>query len=396
MSGSRPPAPPVRQNSSVIRRLRGSRVSGIVIGLAATVLIGAAGLPLRRQSTRTSPVLALVLPVVLAAVTGGRLAAIVTALCAALVFNLVYTKPYWTPKVAVIDDVIALAVFLAVALAVGTLVAAEAERRRHAEQRAAEVEDLYRRLEETAAERQRLADEAGRLHVLEQLDSQRAALLRSVSHDLRTTLATIRAVATDLHDGTQYDAAVRQELLETVADEAERLDRLVGNLLSMSRIEAGALQPERQAVDIEELVADRIHRLRRLFRQVRVQVEFPPGLPLVDADYTLLDQVVTNLLENAARHAPPASTVTAEGRPLGREVEVRVSDEGICVAEFERERIFEAFRRSEGSKSSGLGLAICRAVIESHGGTIGVDRTPGGGATFYFRLPARPAGLAPS
>jgi len=211
-------ASPGRQNSGVREWFRGNRLSGTVIGLTTVVLIGAAGLPLRRQSSRTSPVLALVLPVVLAAMAGGRVAAIVTALGAALVFNLVYTKPYWTPKVALVDDVIALGVFVAVALIVGTLVAAEADRRRHAEQRAAEVEDLYRQLEETAAERQRLADEAGRLHVLEQLDSQRAALLRSVSHDLRTPLATIRAVATDLHDGTQYDAAVRQELLETVAD----------------------------------------------------------------------------------------------------------------------------------------------------------------------------------
>src|SRR3954452_5872505 len=170
------------------------------------------------------------------------------------------------------------------------LAAREAERRRSAEHRADEVEQLYRRLDEATEERRRLVEEAARLHVLEEVDSQRAALLRSVSHDLRTPLATIRAVATDLRDGAEHDEATRQELLDAVADEAERLDRLVGNLLSMSRIEAGALRPERQAVDVEELIRNRIRRLHRLFRQVRIQVELPPHLPLVDADYTLLDQ----------------------------------------------------------------------------------------------------------
>jgi two-component system sensor histidine kinase KdpD len=174
-----------------------------------------------------------------------------------------------------------------------------------------------------------------------------------------------------------------------VCDEAERLDRLVGNLLSMSRIEAGALRPERQAVDLEELLRDRLRRLSRLFRACRVQLDVADGLPLVDGDYTLLDQVVTNLLENAARYAPPASTLRVGARPVGGDVELSVSDEGIGVPDYDRERIFEAFRRGEGSTSSGVGLATCKAIVEAHDGSIGVDRTPGGGATFTVRLPVR-------
>jgi signal transduction histidine kinase len=113
------------------------------------------------------------------------------------------------------------------------------------------------------------------------------------------------------------------------------------------------------------------------------------GLPLVDGDYTLLDQVVTNLLENAARYAPPASTLRVGARPVGGDVELSVSDEGIGVPDYDRERIFEAFRRGEGSTSSGVGLATCKAIVEAHDGSIGVDRTPGGGATFTVRLPVR-------
>src|SRR5207247_5451290 len=135
-----------------------------------------------------------------------------------------------------------------VALVMGRLVAAQEERRRAAEQREAEVRSLYEDLQAMAEDHRRLSEEATRSQVLERVDEQRAALLRSVSHDLRTPLASIRAVASDLRDGAVYDEQTRAELLATVCDEAERLDRIVANLLSLSRIEAGALKPERQAV----------------------------------------------------------------------------------------------------------------------------------------------------
>jgi two-component system sensor histidine kinase KdpD len=211
-----------------------------------------------------------------------------------------------------------------------------------------------------------------------------------VSHDLRSPLATIRAVAGDLRDGVAYDDATRTELLGSVCDEAERLDRLVGNLLSLSRIESGALRPERQAVDVDELVSTRLAALRRLFPRARIQVDVPPDLPLVDGDYSQLDQVFTNLLENASRYAPPGSTVRISARRAGRMVELRVADEGIGIPEHERQRVFEPFRRGEGSRSSGVGLAICKAIVEAHGGTIAVERTGGGGgATFTCTFPMR-------
>jgi two-component system sensor histidine kinase KdpD len=320
------------------------------------------------------------------------MAAALTAVVAAAGLNLAFIRPYWAVKVDAWEDWVALGVFLAVALVVGLLMAAEADRRRAAEAREAEVRSLYERLQEADEERDRLSEEVGRMEVLKRVDEQRSALLRSVSHDLRSPLATIRAVASDLRDGVVYEEAVRIELLGTVCDEAERLDRIVANLLSLSRIEAGALDPERQAVPIDELVGERLRRLAGLLRHVRVQVDLPP-LPLVDGDYTQLEQVVTNLLENAGRHAPPGSIVRIGGRTLsdgvGDQVEVWVADEGIGVPDWERERVFEPFRRGEGSRSSGVGLAICKAVVEAHGGHIRVDRTAGGGATFAFTLPTR-------
>jgi len=331
----------------------------------------------------------LVLPVVVAAIAGGRAAALCIAVAAAGAFNLAFIPPYWRPAVAVVDDAVALGVFFSVALAVGTLVAAGAARRRAAEQRAEEAQALNERYETVVAERERLAAEATRVAVLEQVDQQRSALLRSVSHDLRTPLATIRAVTSDLQAWASYDDATRADLLELVGDEAERLDRIVGNLLSLSRIEAGALQPDRQAVALDELVAERVRRLAPLFRRVRVQVDLPTDLPLVDADYSQLDQVVTNLVENAARHSPQGSTVRIGARRRDAMVEVWVADEGIGVTTFERSRIFEPFRRGEGSTSSGVGLAICKAIVEAHGGAIDVGPNPGGGARFGFTVPVR-------
>lgn len=352
-------------------------------------MVTSALVPLRSGVTPAAPALLLVLPVVATAVTGGRLAALASAVMAAGALNMALIPPYWTPKIAVVEDAVALGVFIVVAAALGTFVARESERRRSAELRAEEIGDLYERYEAVVAERERLAEETTRIAVLEQVDVQRSALLRSVSHDLRTPLATIRAVTSDLRDGAKYDDATRLELLDLVGDEAERLDRLVANLLDMSRIEAGALQPNRQAVALDELVADRVRRLSRLFRQVRLQIDFPTDLPLLDADYTQLDQVVTNLLENAARHSPPRSTVRVGARRRDAMVEVWVGDEGMGVAPFESDRIFEPFRRGQGSASTGVGLAICRAIVAAHGGTITVQRAPGGGAQFRFTIPIR-------
>ena len=349
----------------------------------------AALVPLRSTSTRATPALILVVPVIAAALLGGRVAALVTAVAAAAAFNLAFIPPFWTPKIQVVDDAVALGVFLAVAAVLGTFVAVEAERRRHAEQRADETEAMHERYEAMVTEREARNEELARLELLEQIDEQRRALMRSVSHDLRTPLATIRAVASDLRSGTPYDDATRNELLDLVGDEAQRLDRIVANLLSLSRIEAGALKPERQAVALDELIAERVRRLDRLFRQVRVQVEVAPDLPLVDADYVLVDQVVTNLLENAARHSPPRSTVRVTARQDGDLVLTSVSDEGTGVPKYQAGRIFEPFERGDGSTSSGVGLAICRAIVEAHGGAIDLTTEPGGGARFTFSLPVK-------
>lgn len=340
---------------------------GMVVGIGLVGATSAALVPLRTGTSRTTPALALVVAVVVSGLVGGRLGAVVTAVLAAAAFNLAFIPPYWTFEVDVVEDVVALVVFTVVALAVGTLVA---------------------RLSAVQGERERLAEEATRLAVLEQVDQQRAALLRSVSHDLRTPLSTIRAVTSDLRDGAEYDASTRDELLDLVIDQAERLDRIVANLLSLSRIEAGAFQPQRQAVALDELVAEAVKRLDRALRQVTVQVDIPDTLPLADVDYSQLDQVVTNLLENAARYSPPGSKVRVEGEHRNGLLVLSVEDEGPGVPPADRLRVFDPFWHDARSTTSGVGLSICKAIVEAHGGTITVAEGERG-ARFELTVPAR-------
>jgi len=377
------------------RRWPGAPAAALGVGLA--VATAAALVPVRGEVTRATPALALVLPIVVAGLVGGRAAALASAVAATVAFNVAFIPPQWTLNVDLLEDGVALGVFLVVAVTVGTLVAREHERRQGAEDRARELARLNAELVSLEEDRRRLSEDATRAAVLARVDEERQALLRSVSHDLRTPLSTIRAVASDLLSGTAYEPATRTELLALVADEAERLDRLVANLLSLSRIEAGALAPDRQAVAVDELVGCTVRRLDRLVRGLHVELELPADLPLVDGDYTQLDQVVTNLVENASRHAPPGSTVAIGARRSGPAVEVWVDDEGAGVGPGDRERIFEPFSRAGGSaaggsSSSGIGLAICRAIVEAHGGWIVAASSPRGGARFLFSLPARPDG----
>jgi K+-sensing histidine kinase KdpD len=360
---------------------------GLAAGVAAVVIVTACLVPFRTDVSASTPALLLVLPVLLAAAVGGPIVAIVIGFVAGEVYDLAFIPPLWTVKIHSVDEAIAFGVFVVVAIVAGALVALLAERRRTAETQRREIQELYDQYAQVVAERQRLTEEAQRIELLERVDEQRSALLRSVSHDLRTPLATIKAATSDIQSSDDYDAEARAELLELVGVEADRLDRLVANLLSLSRIDAGALQPDRQAIVLEELVAERARRLARLLAEVRFEMSFPPRMKTVDADYSQLDQVITNLLENAARYAPPGSVVRVSARERESDLEVCVSDEGPGVDSAMTEDLFKPFRSGRGSEGTGVGLAICKAIVEAHGGHIRAANRPSGGAIFTFTVP---------
>ena len=230
---------------------------------------------------------------------------------------------------------------------------------------------------------------------LAQLDAEtnqlRAAMFSSVTHDLRTPLASIKAGVTSLLDASAiHDAMQQRELLTTILEETDRLNRLVGNILDLAKIRAGALIPKRVPTAVDEVAEAVVARMRPLLADFAVELQLAPDLPEVPADPVQLDQVLTNLLENAARHSPSGGTIRIHVGETRDAVRVRVSDQGPGIKPEEREKVFEAFyrgRESPESSGSGLGLAIARAIVTAHGGRIRIEETTGGGTAMVVDVP---------
>jgi len=241
-------------------------------------------------------------------------------------------------------------------------------------------------------ERAQLAAEAEQARVAAEGERLRSTLLRSVSHDLRTPLTAITGAASALLEQPPPEPAVARELTCTVLEEADRLNRLVGNLLDMTRLEAGTLEPKREWASLEELVGSAIARVEREAGARRISARVDPDLPLVALDAVLVEQALVNLLENALRHGGTGAVEVSAGREGERAV-VEVRDEGPGFPPQQSERIFEKFHRAAGGSGAGLGLAIARAIVTAHGGTIGATLPQPRGACFRVELPL---GAAPS
>jgi two-component system sensor histidine kinase KdpD len=247
-----------------------------------------------------------------------------------------------------------------------------------------------------AVERDRQQEERTQARALAETDRLRTALLNAVSHDLRTPLASIKASASSLLDPTvDWSPQQRREFLETIDQETDRLTRLVHNLLDMSRIEAGALDPRLVETALPDVTGP-VVRLARSKTSQPIDVDVPDDLPTVLVDPVRLDQVLTNLLDNA-RHYAGGEAVTVRGRAVGGRVEVRVVDHGPGIPEAERERVFDQFYRLRRNgrtplDGTGMGLVISKGIVEALGGTIRVEATPGGGATFVVNLAAGSGG----
>jgi two-component system, OmpR family, sensor histidine kinase KdpD len=247
-----------------------------------------------------------------------------------------------------------------------------------------------------ALDRVRHADEARRAALEVEREALRSQLLSSVSHDLRTPLSTITGAATALRGDSGLDEATRRELVESIVDEAERLERLVGNLLDMTRLEGGAVVPKREWVPADEVVGSALTRLERQLGGRKVRTEIEPDLPLLSVDPVLLEQSIANLLENAIKHTPVGSELTVAARRVGEAVLLEVADRGPGLPPGDEERIFERFHRgaAAGSGGAGLGLPIARAIARVHGGQLVAANREGGGAVFRMTLPVPPGAPA--
>jgi two-component system, OmpR family, sensor histidine kinase KdpD len=236
-----------------------------------------------------------------------------------------------------------------------------------------------------------LRDEANRAEILRRTDELRTALLSSVSHDLRTPLAAIKASAESLlQDDVVWSDGDRDGFAGAIVRESDRLNRLVGNLLDMSRIEGGALRPQCEWYDAGELIREVVARLRPLLHERQVTLAIADDLPPIRLDYLMIDQVVTNLIENAVKYTPMGTGIDVGVERRGERVRVTVVDHGSGIPISKRARVFDKFNRLERrgqTQGSGLGLAVSKGLVEGHGGRIWIEETAGGGATFAFELP---------
>jgi two-component system sensor histidine kinase KdpD len=241
-----------------------------------------------------------------------------------------------------------------------------------------------------AVHRAELAQAAAHAEALREADELKSALLNAVSHDLRTPLASIIASAGSLQqtDVTWTDEE-RLGFAEAIEHEAQRLDRLVGNLLDLSRIESGSLRPEKGWYDLGALVGEVVGRLKPITAQHVISVNTPGDLPPIALDYIEIDEVLSNLIENATKYTPPQTEISVSVKLLDEEVLVEVADRGPGMPTEELHKVFDPFYRIKGSKTSGtgLGLAVARGLVEAHGGRIWAENRPDGGAKFVFTLP---------
>lgn len=253
-----------------------------------------------------------------------------------------------------------------------------------------------------ALERMQLNREVENVRVVAETESLRSALLSSLSHDLRTPLASIIGSTTSLLAyGRSYSEEVQRDLLTTILEEAERLNRFVGNLLQMTKLEAGATVPKPQWVDLDDLVGTTLERMESRLEKVAVEVDIAPMMPLFQVDFVLMEHVLMNLLDNAVKYSPVGSTITIRGRHEASWIVIEVQDQGIGIPQEHCQRIFDKFfrvyARDRVVAGTGLGLAICKGIVEGHGGTIEAESDgQNQGSVFRVRLPVRvPAGRLP-
>jgi two-component system sensor histidine kinase KdpD len=253
--------------------------------------------------------------------------------------------------------------------------------------------DAFASLAATAIERAQLADAARSAQLHAETEKLQTALLNSISHDLRTPLVSITGALTSLEqDGAALDEPTRQALIENAREETDRLNRLVGNLLDMTRLEAGALHIVRTPSDIEDAIGSALELLDRPLEGRTVRVDVPPDVPLVPMDFMLIVQVLFNLIDNALKYSPPEAPIEIRARAQADSVQVQVMDRGVGIPGDDLPRVFDKFYRVERPdmvSGTGMGLAICKGIVEAHGGTITAEQRLGGGTLITFTLPLK-------
>ena len=242
-----------------------------------------------------------------------------------------------------------------------------------------------------AIERASLAEQARQAELLEVTDKLQTALLNSISHDLRTPLVSITGALSSLADEQIIlDASARRSLIETASEEADRLNRLVGNLLDMTRLESGAMRIKKEACDIQDLVGAALEDLSGRLGDRPIQIDIPEELPLIRLDFVLIERVLVNVIDNALKYSPPDAFIEIKAHTAGAFLEIDVADHGSGIPPEDLSRIFDKFyrvQRPDNVSGTGLGLSISKGIIQAHGGFISAENRPDGGTMITISIP---------
>jgi two-component system sensor histidine kinase KdpD len=312
------------------------------------------------------------LAVVVVALCFSRGAAIACATLSVAAFDVMFVPPAGTFTIHDVQYLFTFAIMLAVALIISGL-----------------MERVRRHIEAQAA-----------LSIAAKTEQVRSTLLASISHDLRTPLAVITGASSSLaEEGEKLKPEERKALAQSVYRQVRDMSELVTKVLQMTRLDAGFIELRPDWTSVAEITGSVLARLEERLAGHLLVVDIPPDLPLVRADAILLEQALVNLVENAAYHTPAGTVVRVSAEQRGNEMVISVEDRGPGIAERDLEQVFAKFHRGTGERAGtgvGLGLAICRAIVELHGGRAWAERPSGGGAAFRFTLPIGKAPTAPA
>jgi two-component system sensor histidine kinase KdpD len=242
-----------------------------------------------------------------------------------------------------------------------------------------------------AVERASLAEQARQTELLQATEKLQTALLNSISHDLRTPLVSITGALSSLREKTlTLDQDDRDSLLETAFEESERLNRLVGNLLNMTRLESNAIHLKQEPCDIQDAIGAALEQLGERISKRQVKINLPADLQLILLDFALFEQALVNILDNAVKYSPPDTLIEINVFQAQHTVNIEICDRGIGIPIEDLERVFDKFyrvQRPESVSGTGLGLAICKGIVEAHSGTVRAENRPGGGTIITITLP---------
>ena len=335
-----------------------------VMSVGLVGLMTVLGAFIRRYLEPTNIVMLYLMAVVFVAARWGRGPAILTSLLSVLSFDFFLIPPYFTLTVGDVQYVFTFLGLLTVGLVVSEFMVQTREQ----------------------------AMKAKQLELLRATEKLQKALLSSISHDLRTPLASITgSLSTLLEDAPSLDEKTRRELLEDAFEESDRLNRIVGNLLDMTRVEAGALKISPKLCGLRDVIGVSLQELKPKLSQRPVDIQIPHDLPEIPADFSLIVKVFVNLIDNAAKYSPEGTPVRIHAKAQENKVRVEVSDEGVGIQQEDLTKIFDKFYRAvkpDQISGTGLGLSICKGIVEAHSGELWAESNSGKkGATFVVVLP---------